>query len=299
MKNSRWYIEQTSEDEILCHSLKEIIYSGKSPYQRIEIIQAGNFGKCLFLDGRMQSAEADEFIYHEALVHPVMLLSDSAKRVLIAGGGEGATLREVLKHPVEEVVMVDLDETVIRISQEYLPEWSMRAFEDPRVKLIIDDARAYIEKTSRYFDVVIIDLPEPEDEGPAFLLYTKEFYEKVKECLKENGMMVTQSASASLINLKVFSSIIRTLREVFPYVKPYIAYIPSFFSPWGFTIASKRKDPGKAEEALNEKLSFIERKLRFYDLESHKSMFSLPKHIRTVIENRGVVISDNSPLSFY
>ncbi len=118
MKNCKWYIEQTSEDEIILHSLKEIIFSGTSPYQRIEIIRSGDFGRCLLLDGKMQSAEADEFIYHEALVHPVMLLSDNAERILIAGGGEGATLREVLKYPIKEVVMVELDEVVINTAKK-------------------------------------------------------------------------------------------------------------------------------------------------------------------------------------
>lgn len=299
MKNSRWYIEQTSEDEILLHSLKEIIYSGSSPYQRIEIIRTGSFGRCLLLDGRMQSAEADEFIYHESLVHPLMVLNDSVRRVLIAGGGEGATLREVLKYPVEEVVMVDLDEEVINISKKYLPEWSLNAFDDPRVRLIIDDARALIDRTKNYFDAIIIDLPEPEENSPAYLLYTKEFYEKVKESLTENGMMVTQSASTSLVNLKVFVSIIKTLKEVFPVVKPYITFVPSFFAPWGFNIASKNLDIKISPDYFSKKLYSIEKTLKFYDMDTHIAMFSLPKHIRTAIEKGGVIIRDDSPISFY
>ncbi len=299
MKNCKWYIEQTSDDEIILHSLKEIIYTEQSPYQRIEIIHFGNLGRCLLLDGKMQSSEVDEFIYHEALVHPVMLLSESVNRVLIAGGGEGATLREVLKYPVNEVVMVELDESVIKIAKQYLPEWSNGAFDDPRVKLIIDDARSYIEKTKNYFDVIIIDLPEPAEGGPAYLLYTMEFYEKVKEALTEKGMMVTQSASASVNNLRVFVSIVSTLKQVFPYLKPYIIYVPSFFAPWGLVLVSKKINPDENIHRINEKLHSIKESLKFYDMDAHTAMFCLPKHIKKAFEKGGSIIHDDSPLSFY
>ncbi|MCX7988764.1 MAG: polyamine aminopropyltransferase [Thermodesulfovibrio sp.] len=297
MKNTKWYIEETTENEILLHSLREIIYSGSSPYQRIEVIRTGNMGKCLYLDGKIQSSEMDEFIYHEALVHPAMFLCNSPKVVLIAGGGEGATIREVLKHPVNEVIMVDLDEEVINISKKFLPEWSNGAFDDPRVKLVIDDARAYIEGMKDYFDVIIIDLPEPTEGGPAYLLYTKEFYEKIYKALKKDGIMVTQSASTAINNLSVFVSIIKTIKAIFPYVKPYIANIPSFFAPWGFVLASKVINPDKID--LKEKISNFEENLRFFDLDAYLGMFSLPKYIKKAINEGGVVIRDDSPLSFY
>lgn len=297
MKNCKWYIEQTTENEVLLHSLKEILYQGESPYQRIEIIITGNLGKCLLLDGKMQSSELDEFIYHEALVHPAMVMSNSPKNVLIAGGGEGATAREILKHPVEKVVMVDLDRDVIEISKKYLPEWNAGAFDDPRVQLVIDDARKQIEKIKDYYDVIILDLPEPTEGGPAYLLYTKEFYQSVYEALKSDGIMVTQSASTSPNNFTVFTSIIKTLKEVFPYVKPYIVNIPSFYAPWGFTLASKKIDPDNVD--LSERISKIENSLRFYDLDAHRSIFSLPKYIKEAIKKEGVVIRDDSPLSFY
>lgn len=299
MKNYKWYIEQTSDDEIIFHSLKEIIHSDISPYQRIEVIRSGNLGRCLLLDGKMQSSEADEFIYHEALVHPVMLLNESPQRVLIAGGGEGATLREVLKYPVNEVVMVDLDESVIKVSREYLPEWSSGAFDDPRVRLVIDDARVYIEKVKNHFDVIIVDLPEPAEDTPAFLLYTIEFYEKVKEALTDSGMMVTQSASASVNNLRVFISIVTTLKYVFPYVAPYLTYIPSFFAPWSFVLVSKKAGADKTLEKIEDKLSAMQDRLKFYDMDAHIGMFHLPKHIKTAIQKGGVVIHDDCPISFY
>ncbi len=299
MKNYKWYIEQTSEDEVLLHSLKEIIYAGESQYQKIEVIRTGQFGRCLLLDGKMQSTERDEFIYHESLVHPVMMLSDRVERVLVAGGGEGATLREILKYPVKEIVMVDLDETVVNVSKKYLPEWSLNAFEDPRVRLIIDDARAYIEKTKNYFDVIILDLPEPAEDGPAFMLYTKEFYEKVRDALTKDGMMVTQAASTAINNIKVFVSIAKTVKQVFPYVKPYITFVPSFFAPWGFVLASKTLNPDGQIEKIIKKLESIEKTLKFYDVDAHVSMFSLPKHIKNAIEKEGVIIYDDHPISFY
>ena len=148
-----------------------------------------------------------------------------------------------------------------------------------------------------YFDVIIIDLPEPTEGGPAYLLYTKEFYEKIYNALKKDGIMVTQAASTSINNLFVFVSIIKTIKEIFPYLKPYIVNIPSFFAPWGFVLASKSINPDTVD--LREKISLFDEKLKFLDFDTYKAIFSLPKYIKRAIEEKGVVIRDDYPLSFY
>lgn len=300
MLNSKWFLEQTTDNEGSFHSLKELIYTGSSAYQRIDIISTGSYGKCLVLDGKMQSSEVDEFIYHEALVHPSLFLSPLPLRILIAGGGEGATAREALKHPsVSEVVIVDIDKQVVKICEEYLSEWHMNAFADKRVKVFFEDARKFIEK-SENFDVIIVDLPEPTEDSPAFMLYTKEFYKSIYKCLNKEGVIITQAASTAVNNLKVFTAIINTIKQVFPVVRPYTVNVPSFYAPWGFVVASRKNDPLPLSQAyIEDKIKGMRGKLRFYDYETHLGMFSLPKYLRDSIEKEELIITDSSPISFY
>ncbi len=298
--NSKWFLEHTTEYEGSFHSLKEIIYSGISQYQSIDIVKTGSYGKCLILDGKIQSSEADEFIYHEALIHPALILHDAPKKILIGGGGEGAAVREALKHTtVSEVTVVDLDREVVELCRQHLHEWHRGAFEDGRVKIFFEDARKFINKSNDY-DVVILDLPEPYSEGPALMLYTKEFYNEVYRCLKDDGILITQATSASVHNFKAFTSIANTLKQVFPFVNPYIAHIPSFYARWGFVMASKKFDlAGLTAVHIEQKISALTGELKFYDSETHTRIFSLPKYLRSSIEKEEQIISDSSPISFY
>ena len=205
---------------------------------------AASFGICLVLDGKIQSSERDEFIYHEALVQPAMIAHPCPETVFIAGGGEGATLREVLRHKtVKRAVMVEIDDEVTALSQKYLPGHSRGAFEDKRTELHHTDAREFLEKSKDKFDVIIIDLPDPIEEGPAYLLFTREFYRMVRDRLTENGLMAVQAGSASLTELLNFTAVNNTLKSVFPIVAPYASHVPCFGGPWGFCIASLKYDP--------------------------------------------------------
>ncbi len=300
MLNFKWYLEQTSKDEGAFYSLNEIIFQGQSEYQQIEIIKSGPFGKCFLLDGKMQSAESDEFIYHEALVHPAMAAHDFPQKVFIAGGGEGAAAREVLKHPsVKELVIVDLDKEAVEVCKKYLPEWHQGAFEDGRIKIYFEDGRGFLER-SYNFDIIMLDLPEPLDGGTAIMLYTKEFYELVYSRLNSNGIAVTQAASSAAHNLNIFTSIAKTIGQVFPIVRPYIVNIPSFFTPWGFILASKETDPVHLPLiTIGKRLSGIRDKLSFYDSETHLNIFSLPKYIRDAVKKQHMIITDKQPISFY
>ncbi|HUK99897.1 MAG TPA: spermidine synthase, partial [Nitrospirota bacterium] len=141
-KSYKWFIEYTSPEEGHLHGIRMIHYASQTKYQRMEIMDCGSYGRCLVLDGKMQSTLTDEFIYHEALVHPALLTHPNPKRVFIVGGGEGATLREVLRHKsVEYCMMVDIDQEVVEKSKEFLPEWHQGAFDDPRTDLRFMEAR--------------------------------------------------------------------------------------------------------------------------------------------------------------
>jgi len=298
----RWFSDYISPDLTMLHSIKERIYSGRSKFQSIDIVNTGSFGICLVLDGKIQSSEADEFIYHEALVHPAMLTHPQPERVFIAGGGEGATLREVLAHKtVKKAVMVDIDEEVVSLCRRFLPSWHQNAFDDPRTELHFVDARKYLEESSDRFDVIIIDLVDPLEQGPARLLYTREFYQIVKQKLGPDGIMSVQAEPAEWRNLENFTAITNTLGKVFPIARPYQVHVPSFLGLWGFAAASQSLDPSELTlEEIDAKISTrISKEPKSYDGLTHQAMFTIPKHIRQQLAASKRIITDKQPISAY
>ena len=298
----RCFSDDISPDLTVLHSIKERIYSGRTKFQSVDIINTGSFGVCLVLDGKIQSSEADEFVYHEALVHPAMLAHPRPERVFIAGGGEGATLREVLAHKtVKKAVMVDIDEEVVKLCRRFLPSWHRKAFDDPRAELHFADARKYLEESSDEFDVIIIDLVDPLEQGPARLLYTREFYQIVRQRLGHAGIMSVQAEPSEWRNLDNFTAIANTLRNVFSIACPYQVHIPSFFGLWGFVAASQSLDPSElTPEEIDARISTrISKRLESYDGLTHQAMFTIPKHIRRKLAASRKIITDERPISAY
>jgi len=297
----KWFHDRISKDLIQLHSIREVLYKGQTKFQSIEIIRTGSYGKCLVLDNKIQSSELDEFIYHEALVHPALISHPNPENVFIAGGGEGATLREVYRHnTVEKVTMVDIDEEVISICKEYLPEYHQDSFKDERTELYHTDARQYLADSKEAFDIIIIDLTEPIEEGPAYLLYTEEFYRIAQEKLAENGIMSVQAGCATFNELLNFSAVFNTLKTAFTEVHPYQVDIPSFGGSWGFCFASNNVKPVMSTEEIDSRLQ--ERgvtELRLYDGITHQNLFALPKHLRKVLESQTKLITDDQPLYTY
>ena len=297
-----WFPDHISPDLTVMHSIREKIYSGRTKFQSVDIIKTGGFGTCLILDGKIQSSESDEFIYHEALVHPAMLAHPRPERVFIAGGGEGATLREVLKHKtVKSAVMVDIDEEVVDLCRRFLPLWHEKAFNDPRTELHFVDARKYLDESSEEFDVIIIDLADPLEEGPARLLYTKEFYRIIAQKLGPAGIMSVQAESSEWANLDNFAAIVSTLGNVFPVACPYQVHVPAFLGLWGFVSASQSLDPSAlTPEEIDTRIpARISKQLKSYDGLTHQAMFTLPKHIRHQLAISKRVITDQEPISAY
>jgi len=291
-----------SRNLIQLHSIEDVLYTGRTKFQSVEIIRSGSFGKCLVLDGKIQYSERDEFIYHEALVHPAMITHPCPETVFIAGGGEGATLREVLSHnTIKRAVMVDIDEEVIAICRKYLPNHSQGSFEDERTRLHHVDARDYLANSGETFDIIIVDLPDPIEEGPAYLLYTQEFYQLVRDRLTANGIICVQAGSAAWTELLNFTAVNNTLKSVFPTVCPYQADIPSFGGAWGFCLASSSLNP--VSLSVTEVDSKISARglngVRFYDGLTHQGMLSLPKHLRSEFSQQTRLITDDEPLYIY
>jgi spermidine synthase len=268
-------------------AIKKHLFHGRSDYQEIQVLEYEELGKALVLDGKTQSTIYDEFVYHEALVHPAMILHGIPRKVLILGGGEGATAREVLRFKtVERVVMVDIDPVVIEVAKKYLPEWHRGAFDDPRLELIIEDGYEYIINEGEKFDVIIADLADPLEAGPAYKLYVKEFYEAVKRRLNPGGVFVTQSTSPSIMPY-TFAVIYNTVKSVFRHAAYYMVYIKGFDSLWGFTLASEDRDPSKLMNTYIDGIieNIVEGENRFYDGVTHVHMFSIPKYLRELVES--------------
>lgn len=297
MRHWHWLIEWDTPTLGHVKAIKRVVYSGRSKYQDIIVIETYEYGLALVLDGKTQSTELDEFIYHEALVHPAMILHGAPRKVLILGGGEGATLREALKYgSVERAVMVDIDEEVIRVCREHMRFMNEGVFDDKRVNLVIGDALDYVFNTNETFDVIIADLSDPIVEGPSYKLYTREFYARVGEILSPNGVFVTQATSPTNTP-ETHAVIYSTARSVFPKTAYYHIFMPSFEALWGFVITSKTLDPrGLDPKYVDEALARHGVKTRFYDSIAHTHMFSVPRNLREFIERESRVSTFENPV---
>jgi len=298
----KWFFETTTTFEGHMHAIARTIVEAQTKFQHVEILQTAAYGKTLVLDGRIQSSQGDEFIYHEALVHPGMLTTEGPPRsALVIGGGEGATLREILRYPsITRAVMVDIDGEVVELCKVHLPEMHRGAFDDPRSEVRHEDARAYLEKSKDRFDFITVDLVEPLEEGPACRLFTQEFYSLVRDRLTPGGTMSMQAGMTKLGELGFFTSIHRTLREVFPMVAAYQSFISCFGTPWGFIVASKKVDPARQGAPAVDTLiaERIKGSLEYWDGVTHQHAFSLPKFIRKAIAKQTRIVTDANPLIF-
>lgn len=216
--------------------VNEYLTRVKSKFQLIEVFRNDDFGKVLLLDGLVMLSERDEHFYHEMLVHPGLSLLDDKMRVLVIGGGDGGTVREILKHNPTEVVLVEIDEHVINVSREHFRSLAC-AFDDPRVKIVIDDGVEFVRaRKDSGFDAVIIDSTDPV--GPAKALFSLEFYFNLKEIMNKNSILVTQSESP-LYDKNFIVELIRNLKNLFRNVEHYIGPMPLYPAGiWSYTFAS-------------------------------------------------------------
>ncbi|KAL5541591.1 hypothetical protein UlMin_009301 [Ulmus minor] len=300
-RKSCWYEEEIEEDLRWCFALNSILHTGHSQFQDIALLDTKPFGKALVIDGKLQSAETDEFIYHECLVHPALLHHPNPKTIFIMGGGEGSTARELLRHrEVEKVVMCDIDEEVVEFCKSYLLV-NREAFCDPRLELVINDARAELEHKEEKYDVIVGDLADPIEGGPCYKLYTKSFYELiVKPQLKHDGIFVTQAGPAGIFShTEVFSCIYNTLRQVFKYVVPYSAHIPSYADTWGWIMASDSPFVLSADELDIRIKQRIKGENRYFDGKTFSSASTLSKAVRKSLNNETHVYTEGTARFIY
>jgi spermidine synthase len=297
--SSKWFFEATTPVEGHFHAITRTLFALETKFQQMEILETAHYGKALILDGRIQSTVLDDFIYHESLVHPAMMAHPRPETVLVIGGGEGATLREVLRHrTVRKAVMVDIDQAVVEACREHLPEMHRGAFDDPRTELRHEDARAYLETTRERFDVAIVDLTEPLEEGPACRLFSREFYAILAGRLGEAGTVAMQAGMTKIGELHFYSAMARTLAAVFPIVAPYQSFVPCIGTPWGFIVASQGADPRSlSAEVVDARVrERVTGELGFYDGQAHQHLVNLPRFLRQAVASCDRVVTDAEPL---
>lgn len=295
-----WYVEEVSPYEQHRHGVRGVLYEGQTAWQRVQVLQSWRYGKLLVLDDDIQSAQADERFYHEVLVHPALIsLPRRARSVLIMGGGEGATLREVLRHrSIERVVMVDLDGELVEICKKFMPEWADGAFDDPRVELHAADARAWIDDTRETFDCVIHDLPQPLEDSPLRRLFSRQCFDRIATIMASDGVMCMQACSAKMTTNRMHLAAVHTAKTSFQYAHPMHAFIPSFSNDWGYCVASREVDalalpPQELDRRIAER---VDGELDFYSGSMHRALLTLPPWYVRAIGQSDVVIDDDVSL---
>jgi len=278
------WVETVSWHSSLATQIEGIRYMRRTKYQELAIIDTVDFGRALVLDGFIQSTYADEPYYHESLVHPAMAAHPSPRRVLILGGGEGATLREVLKHrTVAEAVMVDIDGEVVDAAKEYLPAMHRGAFRDPRAKVLIMDGAKYVEEAAargEKFDVVVMDLTDPYGPEIAQGLYSAQFLGKVKGLLAQGGVLATQAGSSFFFE-EEYNAVLRNMSANFRIVVEYTVWIPSFGYAVNFIAASDSADPrGLGAEEVDRILAERGVSTEFYSGRTHVALMNMPIYRR-------------------
>jgi spermidine synthase len=283
------WITEISEDTMgLSFKINKTLFSGQSKYQQVDIIETCDHGKILLNDGLIMISERDEFIYHEMIAHVPLFVHPNPQNVLIIGGGDGGTAREVLKHKsIEKVVMVEIDKMVVDSCRKYIPSVSC-SLDDPRLDIIIDDGVKYVENTNTIFDIVIVDSTDPI--GPAEPLFNNAFYKNVASILSDNGILITQAESPFYYH-DIQKSMLSNQRPFFN--KMHIYFITNITYPgglWGFGFASKELCPIKNFNA--ERVDRAEITMKYYNKNIHKAAFILPTFIEQDL--KGII----NPISY-
>ncbi len=293
-----WLSEYANPFDRLHIRVRRVLVDTTTPFQQLQIVESDAFGRVLVLDGSIQSTTVDEFIYHESLVHPALLAHGSPRSVLILGGGEGATAREALRwNSVQRVVTVDIDGQVVDACREHMPSMHGGAFEDPRMELVVGDALEVLGRTDERWDVIISDLCDPIEHGPAYQLFTREFFSRVRRVLADGGTFIVQGGAISIADHLIHARLTNTVRSVFDSVVAHRAFMPSFGTPWGFVLASDRElpqwpDPAAVDAQIKAE---IEGSLRFVDGGMLVGQRQLPPFLRAAVQRETTIYTADDP----
>lgn len=278
--SEQFYKEITPAGFGIAIKQKEVLFSDQSPFQKVEIIDTDSaLGKILTLDDLMMTTEGDEFFYHEMIAHIPMMNHKYPKTVLVIGGGDGGTVREVLKHDtVEKVILCEIDGMVIDACKKFLPTIAGK-LDDPRVEILVEDAIEYIKGKDNQFDVVLIDSTDPM--GPGEGLFTEEFYTNVKKSLKVSGIVAAQSESP-VVNKEEIKKMYNLLKKVFPITSTFTSPIPTY--PGGYWAWAFCSEDVKPLSYIDERrCEEITKTCKIYNKDYHLARFALPNFLKNLL----------------
>jgi len=263
-----------------CFSVDKLIFKGKTKFQDVFIFDNDLYGRILFLDGINQLSQKDEFIYHEIMVHPILFSHPNPKNVLIIGGGDGCILREVLKHNVKKVDLVELDEEFIKICKKHFASINKKSFSDKRVNVHIEPGQDFIKKYINHYDAIIVDCTNLEDQGLSSSLYTKAFYNQVLKSLTKHGVIITLGASFLDFNTLI-KKIFKGIKAVFSNSVIYRFTVPSYHcGEYSFIAGSGSIDLEKINfKKIQDRFDKLAKKheFKYYSPEIHKASMVLPE----------------------
>ena len=278
-----WYTEQQTDEVRFSIKVKQHLYTGKSEFQDVDVFESEEFGKFLTLDALMMVTEKDEFIYHDMITHVAMATNPSIKKVLVIGGGDGGTVRELTRYShIEKIDMVEIDKLVVDVSREYLPITASK-LDDPRVSLYFEDGIRFVADTKEIYDLILVDSTDPI--GPGEGLFTTEFYQNCFNILSDNGILVNQSESPYYDQFShEMKRAHKKIKNIFPISKVYQFHMPTYPSGhWLFGFASKKLDPIKDVDF--DKWSALGIKTKYYNPQLHVGCFALPSYVQEMLDN--------------
>lgn len=281
-----WFTDKDEDQALSLRFTGDVHYDVQSPFQRVRILESYKYGKMLALDDMVMTTIKDEFHYHEMISHPSMFTHGNAKNILVIGGGDGGTVREILRHEgVEKVTMVEIDGEVIKACKEHLPEIAA-AFNNPKLELLVADGIDFIKKAQpESYDIIIVDGSDPV--GPAEGLFSVEFYTNCYNALKKDGILIAQGESPKF-NEKAFSELNHTLQDIFGTENAPVSlfFVPTYpTGMWSFQYGLKG---GKLPKSISNEAeidAFVDAKgLRYYNSDIHKGSFATPNFVKALLK---------------
>ncbi len=274
-----WLCEEQAPGVWFCLGVKRWLVRRRTPYQVLDLAETESHGRVLALDGKFMLSERDEFFYHEMLVHPALLSHPSPEHVLVVGGGDGGALREVLRHPVKHVVLVEIDDAVVEIAREWLPSIHQGALDDPRVEIIIAPGEKFLPAHPGEFDVIIVDSTDPI--GPGAALFESQFFRACRAALRKDGILSLQTGSP-LLWPNELQGVVKALRTLFPIVVPYLGFAPLYPSGmWSYVLASVFPLP--SEEELGQRFSARRLSTRYFTPAVFRAAQAIPPAVEALL----------------
>lgn len=280
-----WFTEKYSKSCGFTFKVKKILATRESEFQRLDIVDTYDFGKVMLLDGLVMFTERDEFVYHEMITNVALFSHPNPNNILVIGGGDGGTVRELGKHSyLNSITEVEIDKMVVEASKEYTPFVSC-GYNNKNVELIIGDGIEFVKDKKNEYDIIIIDSTDPF--GPAEGLFSGEFYKNVKKALRNNGLVVAQAENPFYDRKWMLRSVNNIKKAFSDNVKCFLSYIPTYPSGmWNFVIGYKSRDPSDFKNFDIDRYEKLKLNFKYYNKDIHRACFALPEFVKKMINEQ-------------